>query len=238
MTIYAKIEEGVIKTSEEAAVGYTGYEVNVIGQLTITRERNEEDVEETGEEEGYTETLVVKPYADYRNDIFNQIDNVYNYLIGRPKYASHTKAGKLLKEAKTLAINTVTFLKPPVTDEEEETEYIFTTVKEKKFAELKTAKKLYQGQTVVSQVNGVDKTFYGGVENAEKYKAVMDMFLDDVSEIEILVQEGFVNINRPDLMTAILLLAQQAYNGWNKEAKLIGAVMHSADEDSVNAITW
>jgi len=233
MKIYAKIEDGMLHTEEEAQEGYTEYEVTSPLQLDV------KEIEQEGEvnEEDKTFEIVVLPFREVKKFVFAQIENVYTYLINTNTYEEGTLSRRLLDEAKTKAETNVEYITPPVTSEEQEEGFKLQLLKEDKLKEVKLKKKAFQGKDVVSKIGSKDYTFFGGVENANKYNAVLNL-LGASNKKEIRVKEGLVKIGRNDLMMAVGKLANQAYEGWLKETKLMEPIYMAQDEDSIEAVTW
>lgn len=97
--------------------------------------------------------------------------------------------------------------------------------KTQKLDEIKTAKKLYQNRDVISQINGEDYHFFGGLESARKYKDAMDLAIAlGMTKGTVKVREGLIAINESDMKIALNALSLQVYRGWLKESHYIDAI--------------
>ena len=214
MLVYAAIIENVLEVLYEPTVGYTEYDVVNIRQLSLDTSIND-DVTTEGDVEIQT-TVGYVDYDEYTEGVLKQIKNVSTFMLKNAKYAEGTKAYDLLMLAIETATADVIHLKPPVTTELEEDEYIIEKVKLEKLKEMNDSKKVEQSIGVKSLIGDVECTFFAGTDNATKYASVLGMF-KDAEFVEVYVEEGMFSINVTDLTKALDLLTTQGYNGWRKE---------------------
>ena len=235
MKIFAKITNGTIETSDTKEKGYEEYTVNTVEQLNI---KDISEPSENPDEETKPEFIIeVTPFQKYKANVLQQINNVFNYLTLQEEYEEGTKARRLLDEAKTTALENVTYLQPPVTTKEEEEAFPLELAKEDKFREIKLKKKALQSTPVKRKIGKKMYTFFGGVDAVQKYSFTLALCPPD-GKIEIRAMEGLVMVSHDDLSFIVGTLSKQAYGGWLRENKLLESIYMAPSTDVLEKIDW